>query len=236
MFAALVALVGCIGLFEWYRLTCRGDSVLTVGAVAVLVGAMGVAHVGYWSYAAVVLGTGLAALWLAGQLRIKQGMWAALGLLYLAIPVFSFLYIRDSYGAAHVIWLLCLIWAADIGAYFAGSMIGGAKLAPRLSPKKTWSGLIGGAVCAGAVSVLIGGYFGLGEPMVIGGIGAGLAVWSQGGDIFESGIKRRFQVKDSGRLIPGHGGVLDRIDSLVVSAPVVAALLGWSDYLRATVP
>lgn len=232
MFASLVALIGCIGLFEWYRLTCRGDPTLMALGIAALAGAVGAAHTGYWSQAVILVLCASAALWLVGRYRIKAGMWPGLGLIYLAIPVCSLVYIRDGHGAAPVIWLLCLIWASDIGAYFSGSIIGGAKLAPRLSPKKTWAGLIGGAASASVVSVAVGGYFGLGEPATLAGLGGGLAVWSQAGDILESGIKRRFEAKDSGHLIPGHGGVLDRIDSLVVTAPVVAAILVWSGWLR----
>lgn len=235
MFASLVALVGGFGLFEWCRLTCRGDPVLIVGGIVALSGGVGAAHAGYWTQGAILIICGVAALWLMGRYRIGEGVWPGFGLIYLAIPVCSLLYIRDSYGAAPVIWLLCLVWASDIGAYFAGSIIGGAKLAPRLSPKKTWAGLIGGAASAGVVSVVAGGYFGLGEPAGLAGLGAGLAVWSQAGDILESGIKRRFDAKDSGHLIPGHGGVLDRIDSLVVTAPVVAALLVWTEWLGSDV-
>ncbi len=234
MFAVLVALVGCIGLFEWCRLTCRGDPFLMAGGVIALAGAVGAAHGGYWSEVIIFLISACVALWLVGRYRIGAGMWPGLGLIYLAIPVCSLIYVRDGYGGAPVIWLLCLVWASDIGAYFAGTIIGGAKLVPRLSPKKTWAGLVGGAASAGAVSLALGNYFGLGAPTILASLGVGLAVWSQAGDIFESGVKRRFHAKDSGQLIPGHGGVLDRIDSLLVTAPVVAALLAWSDWLRAS--
>ena len=108
-----------------------------------------------------------------------------------------------------------------MGAYITGSLVGGPKLAPRFSPKKTWSGFAGGAALAALLSTLFGVWAGLGDPVWLIPIGLMLAVWSQLGDIIESMIKRRYHVKDSGALIPGHGGVLDRIDSLIFTVPLV---------------
>ncbi len=112
--------------------------------------------------------------------------------------------------------------AADTGAYFLGTLAGGAKLAPSISPSKTWSGLIGGMCWAAVVSALLGLVFQLGETVSLALIGAGLAVVEQLGDLLESAAKRRAGVKDSGRLIPGHGGLLDRVDGLIAILVVVA--------------
>ena len=127
-------------------------------------------------------------------------------------------------GLAIILWLLAVIWATDIGAYFAGRGIGGPKLAPRISPKKTWAGLAGGMIAAGAVGATAA--IVLDWPNAPGVIlfSIGLAVIAQGGDLMESAIKRAFKVKDSGSLIPGHGGLLDRLDGLMTAAPSVAAV------------
>src|SRR5260221_3799730 len=117
---------------------------------------------------------------------------------------------------------MACIWATDIGAYVVGRSTGGAKLARRISPGKTWSGLFGGMAWAAVVSAAVGYAFGLGETIALAAIGAGLAVVGQIGDLVESAAKRGAGVKDSGTLIPGHGGLLDRIDGLVAVLVVVA--------------
>lgn len=139
---------------------------------------------------------------------------------------------QPQLGRETVIWLLLCIWATDVGAYFVGRAAGGAKLAPRISPGKTWSGLVGGMAWAAVASATAGYAFGLGDTVSLAVIGAGLAVVGQAGDLLESAAKRRAGVKDSGRLIPGHGGLLDRIDGLmaVLVAVGLARLLagpGW---------
>jgi phosphatidate cytidylyltransferase len=139
---------------------------------------------------------------------------------------------QPVHGRETVVWLLACIWATDIGAYFVGRAAGGAKLAPSISPGKTWSGLVGGMAWAAVTSAAVGYAFGLGETMSLAVIGAVLAVVGQGGDLLESAAKRRAGVKDSGRLIPGHGGLLDRIDGLIavlvaVGAARLVAGPGW---------
>lgn len=139
---------------------------------------------------------------------------------------------QPVHGRETIVWLLACIWATDIGAYFVGRAAGGAKLAPTISPGKTWSGLVGGMAWAAVTSAAVGYAFGLGETIALAVIGAVLAVVGQCGDLLESAAKRRAGVKDSGRLIPGHGGLLDRIDGLiaVLVAVGVARLIagpGW---------
>ena len=129
---------------------------------------------------------------------------------------------QPSDGRETVVWLMAVVWATDIGAFVVGRTAGGAKLAPRISPGKTWSGLIGGMAWAAVASAATGYAFGLGESFPLAAYGAGLAVVAQVGDLMESAAKRAAGVKDSGTLIPGHGGILDRIDGLIAILVVVA--------------
>lgn len=150
------------------------------------------------------------------------------GLLYAVLPAMALIFIRQQdAGLMLALWTLVTVWATDIGAYFAGRTIGGPKLAPKISPNKTWAGLIGGMVSALLVGALIAWAAKL--PGLLYGAGAGLAVAAQAGDLFESWLKRRSGVKDSGRILPGHGGVLDRLDGVVPVAVLVASAIagGW---------
>jgi phosphatidate cytidylyltransferase len=157
----------------------------------------------------------------------------ALGIVYCGLPILSLLLIRQQHapgpdltpylGLIWTLWTLALVWATDIGAYFAGRAIGGPKLAPRLSPNKTWAGLIGGVALASLLAAVLHRAYGL--PLRLALTTPALAVIAQAGDLYESWMKRRAGVKDSGTLIPGHGGVLDRLDGLVPVAPIAAFLV-----------
>lgn len=149
-----------------------------------------------------------------------------------AIVALLWLRHQPAFGRETIIWLLVCIFATDIGAYFVGRTAGGAKLAPRISPGKTWSGLIGGMAWAAVASAATGYAFGLGETVHLAIAGAALAVVGQAGDLLESAAKRRAGVKDSGRLIPGHGGLLDRIDGLmaVLVAVGIARLIAGDSW------
>lgn len=150
--------------------------------------------------------------------------WLAAGVLYAGLPVLALVLIRrQEEGIVWTLWALSLVWATDIGGYFAGRAIGGPKLAPRISPAKTWSGLAGGVVLASSLGAAFYGWYGL--PMRLTLATPALAVLAQSGDLFESWLKRRAGVKDSGNILPGHGGVLDRLDGLVPVAPVAALLV-----------
>jgi len=147
--------------------------------------------------------------------RLSQG-W---GYAYIGIPSFALIVIDWAWDE-HVFWLMFVVWATDIFAYFAGRGIGGPKLAPRISPNKTWAGLIGGMAGAMVVGALVGLAFEVQQPFFY--LGAPLALLAQIGDLYESSVKRRLGVKDSGAILPGHGGVLDRVDGLL---PVAVAVL-----------
>ncbi|WP_247871105.1 MULTISPECIES: phosphatidate cytidylyltransferase [unclassified Azospirillum] len=146
------------------------------------------------------------------------------GVLYVAVGMAGLMWLRDlpESGLSLFLFVLIAIWATDIGAYAAGRSIGGPKLAPRISPKKTWAGLIGGMASSALFGWLVALAFGAARPDIALAVGAAVAVVGQAGDLFESAIKRRYNVKDSGQLIPGHGGILDRIDGLLAAAPVLA--------------
>jgi len=161
----------------------------------------------------------------------KQRRWANIGLLYLLFPALAAIWLRGSgvgfedEGFKRVFFVIMIVIAADAGAYFSGKSIGGPKLAPRLSPKKTWAGFIGGLI----IGALLGGVLAeLWSDDFFDGliVGAVLVVAAVFGDFLESGFKRKFGVKDTGGLIPGHGGLLDRTDSHMI-ALCVAALVIW---------
>ncbi len=150
------------------------------------------------------------------------------GALYVGLPVFSLLAIRlHDDGLALSLWAMALVWACDSGAFFVGRQFGGPKLAPSISPAKTWSGLIGGITAATLLAVAMRWTHGLPLHLVI--ATPFLAVLAQGGDLFESALKRRAGVKDSGNVLPGHGGVMDRLDGIVPVAPVAALLIFLPD-------
>ncbi len=164
----------------------------------------------------------------AALMRVAGGSWALLaGLPYVGVPLVALVWLRgaEAGGWPALLVLMLVVWASDIGAYAAGRVFGGRKLAPRISPGKTWSGAVGGLVAAVVVGLLAARVAGP-VAAVAGGL---IGVMAQAGDLLESWVKRRFGVKDSGWLIPGHGGLLDRLDGLLAAAPVaagIAAVLG----------
>lgn len=147
---------------------------------------------------------------------------AALGPILILGAMAGLWFIRDQLGVTAALWVFGMVWATDIGAYFAGRAFGGARLAPKISPSKTWSGLIGGMVAALIVSATLGDRGGIiGVPLWIGLI---MGLLAQLGDLAQSWMKRHAGVKDSGKLIPGHGGLFDRVDGLLPVALVMGAL------------
>lgn len=160
----------------------------------------------------------------------RRASWLAAGAFYIGVPTLSLIWIRADWdnGLLAVIWLLVLVWSADSGAYIAGRLIGGPKMAPNISPNKTWAGLGGCVVAAAVAGVLVAKAAGIesyGMLKVL-MVSAFVGLVSQGGDLVESAVKRHFSVKDSSHLIPGHGGVLDRVDALL-AAITATALIGY---------
>ncbi len=223
VFRALLTVSALVAIGEWANLVA-GDrlpesfwhSILAMILVLVAYASGGPAMA---MLLAVVLGVyvrlvaGPKASWLLG-----------FGIPYVTAGMAGLAWLREYPGLPLVLFCLLAIWATDIGAYAAGRSIGGPKLAPRISPKKTWAGLIGGMIAAAVFAYGVAVVAEAARPWVALPIGALLAVIGQAGDLFESWVKRRYNVKDSSRLIPGHGGLLDRIDGLLVAAPVLAVL------------
>jgi phosphatidate cytidylyltransferase len=224
LFDALVALAALLMLTEWYQMH-RLDRLARFFAMFAIAGACALAGLDdHWPALALLV----AAAALAG---IVRGGVAGAGILYAGLPGLALIFLRHQpAGAVLVIWTLAIVWATDIAAYFAGRTFGGPKIAPAISPSKTWAGLLGGMTAAAAAGGLLAAEFDLGFASSLGAaLGAGLAVAAQAGDFFESSLKRRAGVKDSGTLLPGHGGVMDRLDGLVpVSVLVALAIWGMA--------
>jgi phosphatidate cytidylyltransferase len=223
LWTALVTLAA-IGLYvEWLMIVGAGQTrVVASGAVALAISGVCLA-LGRTDAALVILVLGLAAVAL---LSLERRQWTAMGFFYAGAAQFASILVRldQSYGFVALMLILLVVWVTDIGGYFAGRSIGGPKLWPRVSPKKTWAGAIGGFLASLVISGAFAA-FGLGKTGPILLLGAVLSIASQLGDLFESAVKRRFGVKDSSHIIPGHGGLMDRLDGFVATV-VVAAILG----------
>lgn len=223
LWAALV-LIAAAGLYvEWLMIVgAVGNVAVLVAGVAALIVA-GLCAMGWVAAAVAALVVGIVVVAMAGGAR---RLWIAGGLAYAGLALLASDLVRfdASAGFLALMFVLLIVWVTDIGGYFAGRGIGGPKLWPRVSPKKTWAGAIGGLV--GSLAVALGfAALGFGRMGPLLGLAVVLSVVSQLGDLFESAVKRTFGVKDSSHIIPGHGGLLDRLDGFV-AAIVFAALVG----------
>jgi phosphatidate cytidylyltransferase len=241
--AYMLAALGAVLAWEWEYMIYKKTSILGIflGALATMtafefmdmpvavLAAMGVATV---------------ALAIVGfRKKIKQKWFLALGVPYICLPIAAMTYIAQVHSHSNVIllWLVFTVWATDIGGYLFGMLIGGPKLAPKISPRKTWAGAGGGVVMAMVVSVLFVGvemFPEIGERPVMAIVlyiaemlpwAAGISIVAQIGDLCESWIKRRLFIKDSSNIIPGHGGLFDRIDGLLLATPVMALAIAVLD-------
>lgn len=229
-FDILMTALAAILSWEWSRL-CGSGAPDRPGylVIAVVTAAMAATGLREYAIAGWIIAAGaMAVAVLASRKTGGSPFWYVLGILYTALPCMSIVWLREhpEQGWEILFWMLFVVWATDTGAYAAGRLIGGPKLAPGISPNKTWAGLAGGILAAGTMGVLAGPFLLGAGPITLVWIAAGLAVWSQMGDLFESGVKRHFGVKDSSNLIPGHGGLMDRVDGILAAGPAVA-LLVW---------
>ena len=217
--------------YEWARMS-EPDAV-TPAFMFALAGSLGAVMFSSWQHLQLAVGwMALCAIASALRRRTLVGVIeTAGGAIYIGLPAALFLWLRDRApeGLETILALFAIIWAADIFAYFGGKVVGGPKVAAGLSPNKTWSGIVAGTL-AGALAGYGCGYLfhvdvGLRVAWLL--IGAVIAFTGLMGDLFESFLKRRFGVKDASRLIPGHGGVLDRIDSLMAATLLVGAALAF---------
>jgi phosphatidate cytidylyltransferase len=239
----LVAISGALA-WEWTLLCSKryfkqhyeAQSVLfqRLFFAAALLGGVFAAMFGHYIAALGILGAGGALIALSSFFTSKNSghqkpflLWLASGTAYIGFPVVAlfWLYTSEVQGKDVVFWLLGVVWASDTGAYAFGSLIGGPKLAPQISPNKTWAGLGGGIACA----ALVGDLAGVAFEKVDGGLlfvllSGFLGFVAQSGDLAESWVKRHFGVKDASSIIPGHGGVLDRVDGLLASTLAVALI------------
>jgi phosphatidate cytidylyltransferase len=231
-FAVLITLFIAAMAWEWGRLV-RGKGFGPVFGLQLLATVLGawVTVKGCPGCALLVVAVGSVAVFLFSAIRVNlaEAWWSAGGVFYAGLPAIALIWIRGDaeYGLLAILYIFAIVWTTDTSAYIFGRMIGGPKLAPRVSPKKTWSGFLGGALAAGLVGVIFGLWLGNTDIVGLGLLSLVLALASQLGDLGESALKRMFGTKDTSSLIPGHGGVLDRIDGLVFVA-VAAALLGWA--------
>jgi phosphatidate cytidylyltransferase len=213
-------------LWEWRKIVADPGPVWKGLGECLIVVAAASAMLNRIDAMAVFIGLGVAVeAIIATTLRFR--LWAAAGVLYAAALAQSSVLLRNDaeFGFIAIVFLFAIVWATDIMAYFVGRFVGGPKLWMRVSPKKTWSGAVGGAIGAVAAAIAVARYANLANWVALGGLALVLSVVSQAGDLFESAFKRRFGVKDSSHVIPGHGGFMDRLDGFV-AAVAVALMIG----------
>jgi phosphatidate cytidylyltransferase len=234
-FRLLAALIAGAIFYEWSAMSRGAASARYQLVAAVLLAVVLLALLlGYSALGVfVLLGLSVAASLLDSGIG-GQGLWTPAGLAYAGLSGLSLALLRDGdqTGLTAILFLFAVVWATDIAAYFVGRSLGGPKLAPAISPGKTQSGAIGGAVGGVIAGIALAAFAGLGNLPLLALVAFLLSVISQAGDLFESWVKRRHGVKDSGTLIPGHGGVMDRVDGLVAAAfalYAIGSMLGSAD-------
>jgi phosphatidate cytidylyltransferase len=225
-FAALVSIVATAAGGEWRRLAglearVIGKILIIVPLFVVIAAVSGTPVVGLS-----VLAVALVLTLLAFGSPWTERKWALIALPHVTLAALALLTLRQwpDAGRELVFFLLGCVWLSDIGGYVIGRIVGGPKLALHISPNKTWSGAVGALAFAVAGAIVFASLVGI-ATVVPALMAAILSVAAQAGDLFESGLKRRFGIKDSGNSIPGHGGVLDRVDGLLVAAPVLALMV-----------
>lgn len=225
-YSVFIILMGIMVAREWTNIVHDNDErqFLFHVAAALIAGTISLGEISF------LLIPWLASLGCTLLSRKSWTVWKVIGVPYVALPILAFMVLRSdpNWGLKAIIWCMAIVWTADTAAYFAGRIIGGPKLAPKLSPKKTWAGL-GGAVVGAALASMVFSYFNALAYWPLAALAAQFALAEQAGDILESAVKRHHNIKDSGNLIPGHGGVLDRVDGLL-AVVFIAAVMGYVHY------
>ena len=226
VFAGVAALIMA---WEWGRL-CGGGEAGASGVVLMVAVVAAVAAVGLATAptALIILACGGVAV-LGSALRAQTSggpLWLAAGVPYIGIPCVALAWLGSATedGRMVVFWLFAVVWAVDCGGYLFGRLIGGPRLAPAISPNKTWAGLAGGVACAGAAGAAAAALLGKEGMLPLVLLSSAMGLLAQAGDLAESAVKRHFQVKDASNLIPGHGGLLDRADGLLAVLVAVASI------------
>lgn len=226
VFAALIAFLCVLMSFEWARMVEGTEtSVVFYALGAASAAALTLAAAGHYPFAFVAAAAGSAGAYFGAA---RHRAWAAFGAAFFLAPAIALLWLREEHerGGGLALLLFAIVWAADTGGYTGGRLVGGPKLSPAISPAKTWAGaaggLIFGAVAALVLAPTLLGWSKAGEALAVGG---GLGVASIVGDMAESAIKRRFRIKDMSGFIPGHGGVLDRLDGMIFATSAMTAAL-----------
>jgi len=228
-FAALVVAISIAAAWEWHRMVSKGRLYHTEAAVNAVTVALAVTSLlvtrQIW-IPLIVLAAGAGIAWKLAQGRHIYPVWQAIGILYLGVPALALVALRafEPRGALVIVGMFLIVWATDSGALIFGNLIGGPRMAPVLSPSKTWAGTIGGSVTAALIFAAFIWFLG-GSVWQAGLFGFLFSVTAHAGDLFESFVKRRFGIKDSGAMIPGHGGVLDRMDSTLAASVAMALLV-----------
>jgi len=232
-FAAWIVLACGVMAVEWERLTQVSSSwagvaigILTVAAAAAL------AVRGLYLYAAIAVAVGAVLAAVQAHLTGRHRSWALALPIYLGVPAIILVWQRNMPdGHVTVLWFLFVVWATDSWAMIAGRLLKGPLLAPVISPKKTWSGFFGGIVGAIGIGSIYAAVAGRAPDMTLIAAMIAISLVAQAGDVLESAVKRRFQAKDAGAAIPGHGGALDRLDSLLAATLALAAIrLLWPGF------
>jgi len=229
-FGLFIAALAVLMAQEWQEFSREGESGAPLARAAFVAAAtipVLFAVAGRIEIALASILPALATAALAARIGRARSSWWALGVVYIALPCIAIVWLRAApgHGRETIFWLFTVVWATDIGAYAAGRLIGGPRLAPRISPNKTWAGLAGGVIAAAAAGTVLALLFGMPVSPPLALFAGLLGLVSQAGDLWESMIKRRFGKKDSGSLIPGHGGVLDRLDGMMAAAPALALVV-----------
>jgi phosphatidate cytidylyltransferase len=233
VFAALIAFLCVLMSFEWARMVERAEtSAVFYSLGASSAASLTLAAAGYYPFAYLAAAAGAVGAFLGSA---KNRGWAAFGAAFFLAPAVALLWLREEHeaGGGLTLLLFAIVWAADTGGYTGGRLVGGPKLSPAISPAKTWAGAAGGLIFgAAAAAILAPALLGWSPGGLALAVGGGLGLASIVGDMAESAIKRRFGVKDMSGFIPGHGGVLDRLDGMIFATSAMTAALYAHSLIR----